>query len=148
MLRQNAPSPMLAHADRGLISVFVALILVGLVMVYSANLPLPSQNADSVFWRSMRGHPIHLAIGLVDRVTAPESVYDDAVAWARQLARGPRLAMQAAKSAISRGMETDLEDGLEIERVHFASLFGTRDREVGMSSFIENGPGKAEFTGS
>ena len=64
MLRQNAPSPMLAHADRGLISVFVALILVGLVMVYSANLPLPSQNADSVFWRSMRGHPIHLAIGL------------------------------------------------------------------------------------
>ena len=89
-----------------------------------------------------------LAMGLVDRVVAPDAVYDESVAWARQLARGPRLAMQAAKSAIARGMEVDLEDGLEIERVHFASLFGTRDREVGMRSFIDNGPGKAEFTGS
>lgn len=89
-----------------------------------------------------------LAIGLVDRVVAPESVYDEAMAWARQLARGPRLAMQAAKAAISRGMETDLASGLEIERVHFAALFGTRDREIGMRTFIEKGPGQAEFTGS
>jgi cell division protein FtsW len=55
----------IAHADRALISVFTALLLVGLVMVYSANLPLPSQNTESVFWRSMRGHPIHLTIGLI-----------------------------------------------------------------------------------
>jgi enoyl-CoA hydratase/carnithine racemase len=88
------------------------------------------------------------AIGLVDRVVAPESVYDEALAWAGQLARGPRLAMQAAKAAIARGMETDLEDGLELERVHFASLFGTRDREIGMRTFIDKGPGQAEFTGS
>lgn len=88
------------------------------------------------------------AIGLVDRVVAPESVYDEALAWARQLARGPRLAMQAAKAAIARGMETDIEDGLELERVHFASLFGTRDREIGMRTFIDKGPGQAEFTGS
>jgi len=56
--------------------------------------------------------------------------------------------MQAAKAAIARGMETDLEDGLELERVHFASLFGTRDREIGMRTFIDKGPGQAEFTGS
>lgn len=43
---------------------FVGLLLVGLVMVYSANLPLPSNNAESVFWRGMRGHPIHLLIGM------------------------------------------------------------------------------------
>jgi enoyl-CoA hydratase/carnithine racemase len=88
------------------------------------------------------------AIGLVDRVVAPESVYDEALAWAGQLAQGPRLAMQAAKTAIARGMETDIDNGLEIERIHFASLFGTRDREIGMRSFIEKGPGQAEFTGS
>jgi enoyl-CoA hydratase/carnithine racemase len=88
------------------------------------------------------------AIGLVDRVVAPESVYEEALTWARHLAGGPRLAMQAAKTAIARGMETDLEDGLEIERVHFASLFGTRDRDIGMRTFIEEGPGKAEFSGS
>lgn len=52
------------NTDRALIAVFAALILVGLVMVYSANLPLPSNNTESVFWRSMRGHPIHLMVGL------------------------------------------------------------------------------------
>lgn len=50
--------------DRTLISVFAGLLLVGLVMVYSANLPLPSNNAESVFLRGMRGHPIHLLIGV------------------------------------------------------------------------------------
>ena len=66
MLSQQPTAPMLwIGADRILMSVFVGLLLVGLVMVYSANLPLPSNNAESVFWRSMRGHPIHLLIGLV-----------------------------------------------------------------------------------
>ncbi len=52
------------NTDRTLISVFAGLLLVGLVMVYSANLPLPSNNAESVFLRGMRGHPIHLVIGV------------------------------------------------------------------------------------
>jgi cell division protein FtsW len=65
MLNQQPMAPMSwIGADRILVSVFVGLLLVGLVMVYSANLPLPSNNAESVFWRSMRGHPIHLLIGL------------------------------------------------------------------------------------
>ena len=29
----------------------------------------------------------------------------------------------------------------------FAALFGTEDQRAGMSSFLENGPGKATFTG-
>jgi len=66
MLNANAlDTGSIARADRALVSVFAALLLVGLVMVYSANLPLPSQNTESVFWRNMRGHPIHLGIGLV-----------------------------------------------------------------------------------
>ena len=65
MLIQQPPTPLSwIGADRILVSVFVGLLLVGLVMVYSANLPLPSNNAESVFWRGMRGHPIHLLIGL------------------------------------------------------------------------------------
>lgn len=54
-----------AGVDRALVAVFAALLLVGLVMVYSANLPLPSNNTESVFWRGMRGHPIHLLVGLI-----------------------------------------------------------------------------------
>jgi len=128
-------------------------ILLGIIPGAGGTQRLPrliglSRAKDLILSGRFVGADEALAIGLVDRVVAPESVYDESVSWARQLARGPRLAMQAAKSAIARGMETDLEDGLEIERVHFASLFGTRDREIGMQSFIDNGPGKAEFTGS
>ena len=88
-----------------------------------------------------------LAIGLVDRVVPTEQVYDEAVAWAAQFAGAASYALRAAKEAIDRGIETDLETGLEIERPQFAGLFATADREIGMRSFIENGPGKAEFEG-
>ena len=55
--------------------------------------------------------------------------------------------MRAAKEAIDRGLEVDLETGLEIERVQFSALFATEDRTIGMQTFIEKGPGHAEFLG-
>jgi enoyl-CoA hydratase/carnithine racemase len=88
-----------------------------------------------------------LAIGLVDRVLPADEVYPAAVEWARQFVGGPRLALAAAKQAIDLGGGVDLATGLEIERQLFSGLFATRDRTVGMQSFVENGPGKARFTG-
>ena len=58
---------------------------------------------------------------------------------------GPAYALRAAKVAVDGGLETDLASGLEIERMLFASLFATRDREIGMASFVQQGPGKASF---
>ena len=92
-----------------------------------------------------------LAIGLVDEVVdseEPDAVYQAALARVRPFVGGPAYAIKAAKEAIDRGLETDLETGLEIERMLFASLFATRDREIGMRSFVENGPGKAVFEGA
>ncbi|HEU4812298.1 MAG TPA: enoyl-CoA hydratase-related protein [Nocardioides sp.] len=88
-----------------------------------------------------------LAIGLVDRVFPAEKVYEEALAWARQFANAASYAVRAAKESIDRGLETDLETGLEIERQQFAALFATQDRTIGMRSFVESGPGKAEFEG-
>ncbi|QGG42096.1 enoyl-CoA hydratase/isomerase family protein [Aeromicrobium yanjiei] len=89
-----------------------------------------------------------LAIGLVDQVHPADKVYAKAVEWAAQFVGGPALALRAAKSAVDRGLEVDLQTGLEIERVEFAGLFATDDRQAGMDSFVQNGPGKATFTGS
>jgi len=50
-------------------------------------------------------------------------------------------------NTMKRGLEVDLETGLAIERQHFAGVFATEDRTTGMTSFIENGPGKAVFNG-
>ncbi len=78
-------------------------------------------------------------------MTAPDDVYADALALASRLAAGPAFALRAAKEAIDRGLEVDLATGLEIERVQFAALFATADRQTGMDSFVEHGPGKATF---
>ncbi|HEX3791232.1 MAG TPA: enoyl-CoA hydratase-related protein [Pseudonocardiaceae bacterium] len=88
-----------------------------------------------------------LAIGLVDEVVAPDDVYNSARSWAAQFVNGPARAYAAAKAAIDGGLDVDLANGLKLETNLFAALFGTEDQKIGMHSFIENGPGKAKFSG-
>ena len=88
-----------------------------------------------------------LAIGLVNQVVAASDVLDTALAYARQFAGGPAVAVHAAKQAVDRGRQADLGTGLEIEGALFAGLFATEDRTTGMASFLEHGPGKAVFRG-
>lgn len=107
----------------------------------------PSRAKDLIFTGRFVSADEARAIGLVDRVTGPDEVLDEAMTWARQLAKGPSIAMRGAKRVIDNGLDVDLDSGLEMERMLFASLFATADREIGMASFVENGPGKAEFTG-
>jgi len=84
-------------------------------------------------------------IGLVNRVVAADAVIEEARSLAERWARGPGLALRAAKLAIDAGLDGSLEGGLGLERSLFASLFATEDRSRGMESFVTQGPGKAEF---
>ncbi|MFJ9087673.1 enoyl-CoA hydratase/isomerase family protein [Streptomyces sp. NPDC102384] len=105
----------------------------------------PSKAKDLIFTgRQVRADEA-LTLGLVDRVVPAAEVFDAANAWAGQLAKGPAIALRAAKESIDTGLETDLDTGLAIERNWFAGLFATQDREAGMRSFVEEGPGKAKF---
>lgn len=88
-----------------------------------------------------------LELGLVDLVKPTDQVLDSALQWARRFEAGPALALHAAKTAVDRGLATDLAAGLAIEQTAFAGLFGTADRTAGMQRFIADGPGHAEFTG-
>ena len=88
-----------------------------------------------------------LRTGLVDRVVPANKVLEESVAYAAQFSRAAALAIRAAKESIDRGCEVDLDTGLEIERQQFAAIFATEDRTRGMTSFVENGPGKATFVG-
>lgn len=107
----------------------------------------PSRAKEMIFTGRFVNAEEALSIGLVDRVVAPDDVYDEALKLAQQLAAGPGIALRAAKNAINRGLEVDLQTGLEIERMQFAQLFATEDQKNGMDSFVENGPGKATFEG-
>ncbi|MEU3351588.1 enoyl-CoA hydratase-related protein [Streptomyces sp. NPDC037389] len=110
-----------------------------------ARLIGPSKAKDLIFTgRQVRADEA-LALGLVDRVVPAAEVYEQAHAWAARLATGPAMALRAAKEAVDSGLETDIDTGLAIERNWFAGLFATEDREIGMRSFVEDGPGKAKF---
>jgi len=88
-----------------------------------------------------------LALGVADRVVPDADVYAAAVEMAQQWANGPAVALRAAKQAIDDGLELDLDSALRLESALFAGLFATDDQVAGMKSFVENGPGKATFTG-
>ncbi|MFM7146296.1 MAG: enoyl-CoA hydratase/isomerase family protein [Actinomycetales bacterium] len=107
----------------------------------------PSRAKDLIFSGRFVGADEALAMGLVDRVVAPDDVLAESKAWAEQLARGPAIALRGVKRVIDNGLDVDLDTGLELERMLFATLFATEDRQIGIDSFVQNGPGKAEFTG-
>lgn len=112
-----------------------------------ARLVGPAKAKELIFSGRMVKADEALRIGLVDHVVAAAKVLDTATTQAQRYARGPARALRAAKAAIDGGDATDLTAGLEIERAEFAALFATADRTLGMTSFLENGPGKAVFEG-
>ncbi|HKC28631.1 MAG TPA: enoyl-CoA hydratase-related protein [Jatrophihabitans sp.] len=105
----------------------------------------PSKAKDLIYTGRLVDAQEALEIGLVDIVVPAADVYSTAVTMAQRLAKGPALALAAAKAAIDGGLDADLHSGLRLESHLFASVFATEDREIGISSFVENGPGKAVF---
>lgn len=112
-----------------------------------ARLIGPAKAKDLIYTGRYVNAEEALAIGLADEVVAPDDVYSAARTWAEQFVDGPARALAAAKAAVDTGLDTDLDSGLKLETNLFAALFGTEDQKAGMRSFIENGPGKATFTG-
>ncbi len=107
----------------------------------------PAKAKDLIFTGRHVAAAEALAIGLADQVVPDAEVYQAARDMVAKYAGGPALALAAAKQAVNRGLDVDLATGLEIERLHFSSLFATEDQKSGMRSFMENGPGKAVFEG-
>ena len=88
-----------------------------------------------------------LRIGLADEVVEPEQLMSRALELATVVASGAVQAARLVKQAVDEGLDTDLASGLALELRLFEEVFGTEDSRIGVKSFLENGPGKAEFTG-
>lgn len=112
-----------------------------------ARLVGPSKAKDIIYTGRFVRADEALSLGMVDELVAADDVYPAARRWAEQFVNGPVHALAAAKSAIDDGLDTDLDTGLKTETNLFTAMFATEDQKIGMRSFIENGPGKAEFTG-
>jgi enoyl-CoA hydratase len=110
-----------------------------------ARLVGPARAKDLIFSGRQVSAAEALAMGLVDRVVAPDELEAATDAWAAELAAGPSAAMAIAKRAVDEGLDGALADGLRLEQDLFVEVFGTDDARVGVASFLEHGPGRAEF---
>jgi enoyl-CoA hydratase len=79
-----------------------------------------------------------LRIGLVQKVTEPEELLNEALRIAKLIAsKGPK-AVQLIKKVVREGLAMGFEAGNELEAVHFGSLFGVgSEGEEGMKAFLE-----------
>lgn len=76
-------------------------------------------------------------IGLINKLVSSESLMDEAVAMAKKIASKGQIAVRYAKTSINRGIETDIETGMVIERDLFGLCFATEDQKEGMEAFLE-----------
>lgn len=87
-----------------------------------------------------------LAIGLVSAVYPDDLVVGQAIELAAEYAKGP-AALANVKKSIMDGLHVSIEEAIAIEKKEFVASFQTDDAVIGITSFLEHGPGKAEFTG-
>ena len=113
-----------------------------------ARLVGPSRAKDLILTGRQVGADEALRIGLVDEVLERDDLLDRALALAGELARGPLRAQALAKQAIDDGLQVTLAEGLALEQASFVEVFSTDDARIGVASFLEHGPGRAEFNGS
>jgi enoyl-CoA hydratase len=76
-------------------------------------------------------------VGLVNRVVAPEDLMDETLHLAGTIAMKSRHAVKYAKTAINRGIETDIATGQAIERDLFGLCFASGEQKEGMAAFVE-----------
>jgi len=75
--------------------------------------------------------------GMVNRLTAPGKVVDEALATARVIADNAPVSVRQAKHAIHYGMHMDLLSGMMFEIEAYNRMVPTEDRREGIASFNE-----------
>jgi enoyl-CoA hydratase/carnithine racemase len=113
-----------------------------------ARLVGPARAKDLILTGRQVGAEEALAIGLVDEVVPADDLSAHVRAKAAALAGGAVLAQALAKRAVDDGLERSLAEGLTLEQELFLASFATDDAATGINSFLEQGPGKATFTGN
>lgn len=76
-------------------------------------------------------------IGLVNHIYPAENLLDEARKMARKIMTNAPLAVKYSKSAINKGLQTDIDTGMAIEADLFGICFSTEDQKAGMGAFLD-----------
>ncbi len=91
---------------------------------------------ELVYRGNMIGAEEAKRIGLVNAVVSPESLMDEAVKMATEIAGNSAMGVQMSKVAINKGRNADLDTGLSIELLAWRNCFTHQDREERMTAFV------------
>ena len=78
-----------------------------------------------------------LRYGIINRITEPENVLEEARAMAGKIAVQAPLAVRLIKESVHKAVDYSLYEGMQYERKNFYLLFASEDQKEGMQAFAE-----------
>lgn len=76
-------------------------------------------------------------IGLINRLTEKGGALEGAKKLVSVYAQRAPLSLALAKRAVHRGMQMDLASGIDLETFLVTTIYGTEDKQEGISAFLE-----------
>ena len=78
-----------------------------------------------------------LRIGLVNKVVAPDTLFEEAKSIAKKIIDVGPTAVRVAKTVINRGLDSNFRTASSYEMEAFSILFSTAEAKEGMKAFLE-----------
>lgn len=76
-------------------------------------------------------------LGLVNRVVPEDELLSEAKSFAGEITRHSPAVFRVLKDVVNAGHRTDLDAGLELERLAWSLAFATEDLDEGVEAFLE-----------
>ena len=92
---------------------------------------------DMILFSKVVGAEEALEMGLVNQISPPDKLLDDAFTLADRLAERPPIAVSCVLKSMTAGDYEGLEKGLKVEEEFSALVRESKDREEGFKAFLE-----------
>lgn len=115
---------------------------IGLSGDYGASWFLPRliglSKAKELYYRSPRVEAEEAArLGLFNQVFPQKNFHEDALAYAKEIANGPTMALGRMKINLNSGMTQSLRESLVLEAKHLIESGGTKESSEAIAAFME-----------
>ncbi len=78
-----------------------------------------------------------LRLGMIDRITAAETLLDDATSWAGELGRGAPAALALSKNILDQSFELSVEQVFAMGSQAQAICYSSREHQESVAAFLE-----------
>jgi enoyl-CoA hydratase/carnithine racemase len=92
---------------------------------------------DMILFSKRIGAQEAMKIGLINRISSPGKIMEDALAFAQKLAERPPIAVSCVLKAMAAGLYEGLEQGLRVENEGTARVSQSKDCIEGFTAFLE-----------